>query len=388
MLEERLRFIAALVDEDDSRTMTELCRQFGISRNTGYKYKGRFELTGVDGLKDRSRAPLRHSNETPARIRDLLVEARQLHPTWGPKKLLGWLTRKYPEEEHWPAVSTAGEILKRHGLITPRKKRRRTPPQTEPFIAVKRPNDVWCADFKGWFRTGDGSRCEPLTITDACSRYVLVCTRVPTTRQVHVRPHFERAFRKYGMPSAIRTDNGPPFASRAVGGLTRLSTWWITLGIRPERIEPGEPQQNGRHERMHLTLKQETASPPRRSLRAQQRAFNRFVQEFNYERPHEALGNHAPADVYEPSHRQYPRKPPDVVYPPYFATRSVRRDGYFKWGGRYTHLTEALAGHRVGFEPSTDDCWRVYFGPHYLGMFDEVAGKVISPPSPRRPRPR
>jgi transposase InsO family protein len=385
--EERMRFVAAVLDEDDDRTMAELCRVFGVSRKTGYKLLRRYEQEGADGLEDRRRTPRSHPNATPAEVESLLVAGRLRHRRWGPRKLLAWLARQHPDVS-WPAPSTVGQILKRRGLVAPRRKRIRTPPSEQPFSAVRRPNDVWCADFKGWFRTGDGRRCDPLTITDAHSRYLLECEALPRPSLANVRPCFERAFRRYGLPSAIRTDNGTPFASNAVGGLSQLSAWWVSLDIRPERIEPGKPQQNGRHERMHLTLKLETASPPRRSLRAQQRAFNAFVLEYNEERPHEALGNATPSELYEASSRRLARKPIRLVYPSHFIQRRVRGNGCFKFAGQQPYLTSVLKGYRVGLHQVGEGRWDIFFGPLLLGHLDKQDATVVRPPILDRRRRR
>lgn len=294
-MDERIRFVMEL--EQGEMSKAALCRRFGISRPTGDKWIERYQSSGLSGLLDRSRAPGRHPNETPEELSELIVALRRRHPHWGPKKLRVLLLRKYPQMA-WPSCSTLGEILRRAGLTVPRRRRRHTPPWTQPFAACNRPNTVWCADFKGWFRTGDGVRCDPLTISDAHSRYLLRVQGMRETKEGPVRSLFEATFRQYGVPGAIRTDNGTPFASHGIGGLSRLSVWWLKLGIEPERIEAGKPQQNGRHERMHLTLKQETASPPAKDLRRQQAAFDRFRVTFNEERPHEALNQNCPATVY------------------------------------------------------------------------------------------
>lgn len=263
-MEERFRFKEAVAAEEFS--VAELCRQFGVSRKTGYKWLERYQQGGLEALGDRSRAPHHHPNEVAEEVEAAIVGLRREHMHWGPAKLRAWLTTREPAVA-WPAASTIGEILKRAGLTHARKKRRRTTPSTQPLAHATESNRVWCADFKGWFWCGDGSRCDPFTLTDAFSRYLLRCQIVPETGEEHVRAILEAAMREYGLPNAIRTDNGPPFASCGIGGLSRLSVWWIRLGIRPERIQPGKPQQNGRHERMHLTLKQHTAQPPAATLR-------------------------------------------------------------------------------------------------------------------------
>jgi transposase InsO family protein len=332
-----------------SSGIAELCRSFGISRKTGYKWLARYDQDGAAGLVDRSRAPRHHPNALASTTASRLLRVREQHPTWGARKLLAWL-RAHEPELALPAVSTVYAMLKRLNLVRPRRFRRRVPPMSSPFAACGAPNDTWCVDFKGWFRVGDGTRCDPLTISDAFSRFLLRCEAVPGTRGVDVRPVFEAAFREFGLPNAIRSDNGPPFASTGAGGLSRLSVWWVRLGIRPERIEPGKPEQNGRHERMHLTLKQETARPPRHSVRAQQFSFDRFRHVFNNERPHEALGQQTPATIYEPSLRRMPARVPEMTYPEHFEVRHVRRNGVTKWHGMDIYINDALNGEDIGFE--------------------------------------
>ena len=385
--DERLSFIAAWKAQEYG-SMKELCEAFGVSRTTGYKFLKRYRQGGLDGLKDRSRAPRRHPNATPERLERQILAARAAHPTWGAPKLKAWLERNFPEDQ-WPAQSTIGSILKSHGLTRRRRRRHRTPAYTEPFKGTDRPNAVWCADFKGWFRTGDGVRCEPLTITDAFSRYLITCRALP--RQTHdlTRPWFERAFREFGLPDAIRTDNGRPFASTAVAGLSRLSVWWIRLGIRPERIEPGKPQQNGRHERFHLTLKQDTAKPPRGSLRAQQRRFNSFTTEYNEERPHAALHNQTPAEVYHPSFRAFPKRLPEMEYPGDYLVRRVMHTGQIRFGNNRTFLSNSLIGEVVGLKEIDGRYWEIYFGRYYLARIDSHTCEVMREKSFRwKPRQR
>ncbi len=307
-------------------------------------------------------------------LAELIVAFRRRHSRWGPKKLRALLDAKYPQMK-WPACSTIGEILRRAGLTVRRRLRRRTPPYTQPFSSCDGPNAVWCADFKGWFRTADGVRCDPLTISDAHSRYLLRVQGMRETRGGPVRSLFEATFREHGFPWAIRTDNGSPFASHGIGGLSRLSVWWLKLGIVPERIEPGHPEQNGRHERMHLTLKRATVCPPARDLRRQQVAFDRFRQEFNECRPHEALGQKCPASVYVPSAREY-CEPGPVEYPAGLEVRSVKSNGVFNWRGRVIFLGEALGRERVGLAEVMDGCWAVYFCRQPLGIVDERRRKV------------
>lgn len=383
--DERLRFVAAWKAQEYG-SMAELCRAFGVSRKTGYKIVRRYEREGPKGLSDRSRAPHRHPNATPEGIERRILAAKAAHPTWGAPKLKAWLERKYPKER-WPAQSTIGSMLRSHGLTRKRRRRHRTPAYTEPFQNTDRPNAVWCADFKGWFRTGDGRRCEPLTITDAYSRYLITCRALPRQTHALTRPWFEVAFREFGLPDAIRTDNGRPFASVAVAGLSRLSVWWIRLGITPERIEPGRPEQNGRHERFHQTLKEDTAKPPRASLRAQQRRFNRFGEEYNEERPHAALHNRTPAEFYQPSVRPYPCKLPEMEYPAHFLVRRVRDTGQIYFACNRTFLSNSLIGELVGLHQLDERYWEIYFGKHYLARLDGHTREVIREKSFRwRPR--
>ena len=374
-VDQRMRFI---VEYDlGELPVTVLCRKYDISRKTAYKWLRRFDAEQLEGLKDRSRAPLHHPNQVSSKIEQAIVKARLTHPTWGPRKLRVILKRK-DCRWRWPACSTIGEILKRRNLVRPRKRRRRTPPYNEPFAQASRPNDIWCVDFKGWFRTGDGERCDPLTISDAHSRYLLGCRSMRETGFGAVQPAMEKDFREYGLPWAIRTDNGPPFASRALRGLSRLSLWWLKWGILAERIDAGHPEQNGRHERMHLTLKQETASPSAGTLRGQQRRFNRFVREFNHDRPHEALGMRTPASVYESSVRLYPRRLPEWDYPCGMTLRRVYDGGRFRWHCVQVFLSHVLAGETIGLWPLDDRYWQVWVGRLELGVLDGHCQRMLT----------
>jgi transposase InsO family protein len=367
VVEERARF--AVEYESGEWTMAQLCRHYGISRRTGYKVVARWEQEGAGGLEDRSRAPLVHPNQTPAEVEAAVLVLRRAHMSWGPRKLRRWLLDRCPEQA-WPAASTIGALLRRAGLVHARRLRRRTPPFTQPFAAATESNAVWCADFKGWFRTRDGERIDPLTMTDAASRYLLRCQAVEKTDTEAVRSISEAAFREYGLPRAVRTDNGPPFASRGVAGLSRLSLYWMKLGIVPERIQPGHPEQNGRHERMHRTLAQETARPPAANRRQQQESFDRFRQEYNQERPHEALGQKPPAAVYTASPRAYPSRVPEPEYDSGVEVRCVYPHGQFFWRGHDVFLSKVLAGERIGLEPIDDRYWCVCFGDFPIAWFD------------------
>lgn len=306
----------------------------------------------------------------------MVLELKASRPLWGAPKLRAKLLERLGGG--CPAESTISLILKRYGLSRVARQRRRGVPSEQPLSHCQEVNAVWCADFKGWFRTGNGSKCTPLTISDGHSRYLLRCQSLSAqTATVVVKPVFISTFREYGMPEAMRTDNGPPFASCCLGGLTELAVWWIRLGIRPERIEPGQPQQNGRHERMHRTLKEATANPPRRTLREQQAAFDQFRREYNHERPHEALGQQPPSSVYVKSPREYPERLPEQGgYPGGWERRMVRKWGQMKWGGKDVRLSAALRGQEVGLRPITDGVWEIYFEKLPLGTFDERTGKT------------
>jgi len=377
-MEEKLRFVFDY--ERDEQTMTELCERYGIARETGYVWLRRYRERGVGGLVELNRAAERHPNQTPAEIEQAVLELRQAHMRWGPRKLKRVLERDQPGRA-WPAASTMGALLKREGLVVARKQRRKTAPYSEPLAHADGPNRVWCADFKGWFRTADGARIDPLTISDAHSRYLLRCQAVEKTDTPRVQAIFEAAFREYGLPLAIRTDNGAPFASTALAGLSRLAVWWMKLGIVPERIEAGHPEQNGRHERMHRTLKQEVAMPPAKDRRAQQRALQRFRQEYNQVRPHEALGMQTPASVYAPSEREYPRQVPEPEYPSTMVVRRVHSKGHFRWKKRHeVFVSEVLWGERVGLLPIDERWYTVYFAQLPLGRFDSWQRRVFPLP--------
>lgn len=381
-MEEKVRFVFEY--ERDEQTMGELCAGFGISRETGYVWLRRYRQQGVDGLLELNRAAHRHPNRTSAAVEEAVLALRQAHMGWGPRKLKRILERDQPGPR-WPATSTIGEMVKRAGLVVSRRKRRRTEPYTQPLAHAVEANRVWCADFKGWFKSGDGTRIDPLTISDAWSRYLLRTQAVEKTDTERVRAIFEAAFREYGLPEAIRTDNGAPFASCAIGGLSRLAVWWIRLGIVAERIEAGHPEQNGRHERMHRTLKQEVATAEDRW--AQQRALDRFRHEFNHVRPHEALGMETPASVYEPSPREYPRHVPEPEYPDAMRVVTVKSHGHFRWKRRDVFLSEVLWGERIGLEEIDDGIFTVYFAHLPLAQFEEKTGKLVGVKRPASSAP-
>ncbi len=358
--------------------ITELSQAYGVSRKTVYKWIDRHEKEGWVGLEDRSRAPHSHPNAVEEKIERKLLELKARWPLWGAPKL--WVKlREAVGADRCPAESTVSEILRRHGLSGVAKRRRRAVPTEQPFQDCRETNAVWCADFKGWFRTTNGRKCTPLTISDAHSRYLLCCQGLGgATGFITVKPLFIKTFRKWGLPESMRTDNGPPFASTALGGLSELAVWWVRLGIELQRIEPGCPQQNGRHERMHRTLKEATAQPPRANLAAQQKAFEAFRREYNEERPHQSLGQRPPAVFYQPAAREYPsRLPEQRGYPDEWEKRMVRKAGQMKWKGEDILVSSTLRGQEIGLKPVGEAKWAVYFETLELGLFEERLGRVL-----------
>jgi putative transposase len=349
--------------------ITELAARYGVSRKTTYKWVRRFEVLGRDGLADHSRRPLSSPNKTSESITEAILLLRKRHPLWGAKKLLWVLEQRHPDIE-WPARSTVCDMLKRNDMIVD--KRRRTYPghAGRPMTPMDSPNEIWCADFKGQFKTKDGIYCYPLTITDGFSRYLLGCKGLDSTAHEGAEPVFTRAFREFGLPLVIRTDNGVPFATSALSRLSRMSVWWIRLGIYPELIEPGHPEQNGRHERMHRTLKQHTVKPPSSSLRAQQRRFDDFRIEYNELRPHEALDGTTPASVYISSTRKMPSRLPEVEYPSHFELRLVSNNGGIRFNSRWVNISHVLKHQYVGLEEVGDGIWDVHFAALRLGQFN------------------
>lgn len=375
-MDERVRFVADWLTGQYSKR--SLCEAYGISRPTGDKWLARYRQQGPPGLQARSRAPLSHPNAVPGELVEQIVSAKLAHQSWGPKKVMDWLRRQQPQV-HWPADSTAGELLKRAGLVRPRRRRRRVAPMAGPLAHASDCNVVWSADFKGDFRVGNGQRCYPLTVSDNHSRYLLACRGLRRTSHARVQPWFEWLFREYGLPGAIRTDNGAPFASLAVGGISRLSAWWIRLGIVPERIAPGRPDQNGRHERMHRSLKADTLVPaPAASLSAQQRRFDQFLVEYNEVRSHEALQRQTPASCYQASSRCYPVVVQPVSYDSNQLVRRVRSNGEIKWRGRLVYVTEVLAGELISLRETDEAVWEVRYSFHRLGWLSEKDNRVRS----------
>lgn len=365
-MKERVRFIASYMEAEEPFSC--LCERFRVSRKTGYKWVARYELSGIAGLEDRSRAPLSHPHAVGEQVVARILTLRKKHPRWGPRKLRVLFHRHYPQLE-LPAASTIGEILRKNGLNRKRRRIRRSSPYGDRLGNYDSPNAVWCADFKGHFPVAC-ERCHPLTVSDGCSRFLLACQALRRPLFLPTRKAFESVFLEFGLPDAIRTDNGPPFSTLAPGGLSRLAVWWIRLGIRPERILPGRPDQNGRHERMHSTLKSETAKPPRSSFRAQQRAFDRFRKEYNEIRPHESLRQQTPSSVYRPSLREYPRRLPEIIYPDHFQVRRTYPNGMISFASTQWYISACLGSESVGLEEVDDGRWKVYFGPIHLGILD------------------
>ena len=372
---ERLAFIARL---RAGERMTDLCRDFGISRKTGYKLKQRYEAHGVEALLDQSRAPHAVPHQTPTAMRELIIAARRQHPTWGPKKIKAWLARRHPGLRV-PAASTIGGILTKAGLVKGRTRRRKGKSKPTGLRVASAPNELWCADFKGQFQLRNGRYCYPLTITDAYSRYLIACVALDGTAGGPTQTVFEDAFREHGLPQAIRTDNGSPFASTGIAGLTALSAWWIRLGVEPERIEPGHPEQNGQHERMHRTLKAETTRPAGRTLLQQQERFDDFRSEFNEERPHEALGQETPSSRYQSSIRHLEEAWEYSAYPLHDYVLNVTTKGSI-WlrkeifPQRCVYLGQAFAGHSVGLREEPNGRWLVSFMSLDLGYLDPEVG--------------
>jgi transposase InsO family protein len=367
-MDQKMQFIADYLRGELS--MTELCELYGIARKTGYKFVSRYLSHGPQALEERSRKPLNHPNQTPEHIVQAILEMRRRHPSWGAKKLLPLLEKRH---RHWdlPSRTTVSDILSRHGMVPKKRSRRAIGHPGKPSSSILAPNDVWAADFKGQFKTGDGLYCYPLTVTDGFSRFLLGCQGLHSTMVAEAKPVFTRLFREYGLPKRIRTDNGVPFATNTLARLSSLSAWWVRLGILPEFIEPGKPQQNGRHERMHRTLKAETTRPAANTCRGQQRKFDRFRHEFNFERPHEALDMQTPGSLYQSSAREMPDKLPPLEYPDRFEVRYVSANGGIRWNKKFVTVSQVCVGEYVGLEEIDDGVWNVYFGPLKLGRLLE-----------------
>jgi putative transposase len=367
-LDQKTQFIADYLRR--TLSITELCELYSVSRKTGYKWIERSLTSAPSGLEDRSRKPCSSPTQTPQHIVDAFIELRCRHPSWGAKKLLSILQKRHPS---WalPGRSTVCDILRRHGLVPKKRHKRHIGHPGKPTTLIAAPNDVWSADFKGQFKTGDGLYGYPLTVADGYSRFLLGCQALSSTRVAEAKPVFTRLFKELGLPKRIRTDNGVPFATNTLGRLSQLSAWWVRLGILPEFIEPGKPPQNGRHERMHRTLKAETTRPPARTRRAQQSKFDHFREEFNCQRPHEALDMRTPAACDEPSPRKMPNKPPPLEYPDRFEVRYVSANGGIRWNHQWVNVSHVCVGEYVGLEEIDDGVWNVYFGPLKLGRLLE-----------------
>jgi len=374
-MQERAKFIIDVLD--GTYSMVELCDYYDISRKTGYKWLGRYQQSGIEALRDRSRAPYNHPQEMSLQVKQAILAIKQRFPKWGAPKIRARLERIHSSWKRYPAVSTIGSFLQKQGLTCPRKRRRKATPTELPLTSGRYCNQVWCADFKGHFKTSDSSRCNPLTISDHASRYLLCCRHLDKMSYELVKMRFERVFQQYGLPEVIRTDNGTPFSSRGLGGLSRLSYWWIRLGIHPERIEPGCPQQNGRHERMHKTLKDHTARPPAKTLTKQQHRFNQFCVEYNEHRPHEALDMRTPSQCYRSSIREFPSRLPRINYPDHMQVRRVYPHGDIIYLGKRLFTTESLGGEYAAVEQVSENASRLWYCDYLLGEIDHEKWQVL-----------
>lgn len=385
-MDERIKFVATYLE--GSYSFSSLCAAFEISRKTGYKWLMRYAETGAEGLMDVSKAPKNSPQQVSEEIKNLLIETRTARPKWGPKKIVAWLEIKYPHLD-LPAPSTVGELFKRSGLIPPKEKTIRSIKQAAPAFDAQKPNAVWSVDFKGEFKLGNGKLCYPLTITDNHSRFILCCQGHTSTNYLQTRNAFEKVFKKYGLPDVILSDNGVPFSSPS--GLSQLNVWWTKLGIKPLRTQPGKPQQNGRHERMHRTLKQHTAYPPQENMEKQQNIFDAFVHDYNFERPHAAIKNFPPSSLYKPSLKKLPKKIKKFTYPKYMELKTARAIGEIRWKGKKYFLGRALEDEEIALEEKDDGLWLVHFGPIQIGYIIKGARRIerstkkaikVSPMSP------
>lgn len=380
-MEQRFQFVMRCRDEATS--MAELCRQFGISRETGYKWQARFAEGGVEALTERSRARARHPNATPETTLQLIRELRGKHPTYGPKKLVVLGDTLHPDVA-FPAASTVGAFLHREGLVVPRRRVRHARVDHDAPAHGVASNHTWVTDFKGQFRVGNGTECYPLTIGDEATRFLIRCHALRHPRFELALPVFDAAFREYGLPTRLRSDNGSPFASASFSGLTRLSAWWVKHGIIIERSRPGCPQDNGRLERFHRTLKAETTRPPAATFASQQRTFVSFRRQYNEERPHEAIGQRTPAALYEPSVRRMPHRTPTPIYEARLTTRKLAPNGVTRWRGFELTVSRALGGERIALEEIDEGVWSIRFYAMHLGIFDERTGLLTGPTYKRR----
>jgi transposase InsO family protein len=361
-----MRFVARLLDGEE---MSGLCREFGISRKTGYKIYSRYKEDGLSAFTDRTRRPVRYGNQLPSQLETMIVTCKREKPHWGARKIRQMLVKRLPQDVRVPANSTIHAVLDRNGLVKPGGKRRYKATGT-PLSEGIQPNDLWCTDYKGEFKLGNKRYCYPLTVTDHASRYLLLCEALESNREELAFPAFERLFKERGLPKAIRSDNGVPFASRsALFGLSKLSVWWLRLGIAIERIKPGKPQQNGRHERMHLTLKREATRPPGMNSLQQQARFDDFLQEYNGERPHEALSMRTPLDAYRPASRKY-KGLEELHYPLHDLEVNITNCGRICLHRKKINVSTVLGGQKVGLREVDEDIWLVTFMHYDLGYID------------------
>lgn len=375
-MNEKMKFISVYLDSKNELTFQELCHNFNISCKTGYKYINRFKSDGIDGLKERSRSPHTNAKKMPLFIEETILELKYKYPNWGSKKISNWLIQEHADIV-WPAKSTIDDLFKRHHLVRPAIRKRRVAPYQQPFISLVQPNDSWSIDYKGQFRLGNNQLCYPLTITDNFSRFILAIEGSERILGVTVKQVLTRLFLEFGLPLGMRSDNGPPFASVGLGGLSVISVWLIRLGIVPERIRPGHPEENGRHERMHLTLKKETTMPPQWDHDEQQRSFDLFKKMFNEERPHEGIEFQRPSWLYTHSPRTFPSKLPKVEYDSSFdIKRKIRTNGTMKWKGKEIFLTETLSGDTIAMKPHSENEWTIFFSFLPIGIFNEKLLKV------------
>jgi putative transposase len=369
MIDARTLFVKEV--ERGEESFSDICHKFGVSRPTGYKWLERFMLDGKEGLENRSSARSTQDKKTCERLEEKILAVKNKYRTWGSKKIYAYLLR-HDSDEDWPSSTTFSNILKRNGLVIPRKLRKRYPQRTDPLSHCNKPNDVWCADFKGWFTTKDNKKCDPFTVTDAASRYILHCSKLHSGKAIDVWQTLDKLFYEYGLPTYLRHDNGPPFATSGAGRLSSLSVKLIKAGVIPEWIEPGKPYQNGRHERMHGTLEEDCVRPEL-TMEEQQMQFGIFVPYFNNERPHEALGQRVPADVYLRSEREWNGRLMSLEYGPEYIVKQVQKHGQVCWRGAYPFIGKALAQEYIGFKEAEEGTyWLVYYGPVFLGTMDHL----------------
>lgn len=375
-MNEKMKFITAFLNKDSGVTFKELCETFNISSKTGYKYVKRYESEGIDGLKERSRAPHNQAKRIPLNIEENILELKLKYPSWGAKKIRNWLLQE-SQDIHWPARSTIDDLLKKHKLVIPAKRKRRVKAYSNPLQDCNHSNDIWSIDYKGQFMLGNKELCYPLTITDNFSRYLLAVEGSPKISGLEVQKVLTRLFIEFGLPLAIRSDNGAPFAGCGLAGLSKVAVWLIKLGIVPERIRKGHPEENGRHERMHLTLKKETASPPQFNQKQQQQSFDQFKKIYNEERPHEGIEFQRPSWLYAQSPRSFPTRIPKIEYDSTMdKTRKIRTNGTMKWLGKEVFVSETLIGESIGMRQTEDGEWMLFYSFLPIALFDEKVFKA------------